>query len=120
MENRAVNLQDKIQILIDQYTKDKKRLADAEDYNNALTEENLQLIQQIEEINKLKSIADAKVIELDASLRTLQAQHHTLTNEHQELQKQHDNLQGTMMTFEDLANDAILKIDSLVNPVSEA
>ncbi|PKN80452.1 MAG: hypothetical protein CVU48_02115 [Candidatus Cloacimonetes bacterium HGW-Cloacimonetes-1] len=120
MENRAVNLQDKIQILIDQYTKDKKKLADAEDYNNALTEENLQLIQQIDEINKLKSISDAKVLELDAQLRTLQSQHHELQKQHQDLQQLHQDLEGTMMSFEDLANDAILKIDSLVNPVSPA
>ena len=113
MENHAVNLQDKIQILINQYTQDKKKLADAEDFNSALTEENLQLIQQVEEVNKLKSAADAKIAGLENNLRQLQQQHH-------ELKQQHEALQGTMMSFEDIASDAILKIDSLVNPTVQS
>ena len=48
MESHVVNLQDKIQKLIDQYTLDKQKLEELENKVAQLTEENSQLFAQIE------------------------------------------------------------------------
>ncbi len=100
MENHVVNLQDKIQKLINQYTLDKKRLEEQEKLNNELTEENLQLMQQIEDQTKLKEISDQKIQELEAQLAAL-------NNKNLEL----DSMLGA---FDALATEAIKAIDEFV------
>ncbi len=104
MENSAFNLQDKIQKLIDQYTLYKKKFDELEKVNTALTEENLQLIKQIEENNKLSSDSDAIVKGLEVKLA--------------EAEKKYQELQGLLNSFENLAGSAIEKIDALVSPQS--
>ncbi len=106
MENHVVNLQDKIQKLIDQYTLDRKRLAEMETLNNELTEENLQLMQQIEDSTKLATEADAKIQELEAKLNDLG-------------QKSLD-LESMLGAFDALATEAIKKIDEFVPTPADA
>lgn len=100
MENHVVNLQDKIQKLIDQYTIDKKKLEDLDKLNNELTEENLQLMQQIEDYTKLAGDSDSKVKELESKLAEMQ------------IQKQ--ELESMLGAFDALATEAIKKIDEFV------
>ena len=52
MENYASNLQEKIQKLIDQYTSIKKKYDEAMEEINLLTEQNVQLIDQVEDHTK--------------------------------------------------------------------
>ncbi len=99
MESHVVNLQDKIQKLIDQYTLDKKKLEDLEAQNKQLTEENFQLFSQIEE-SSLTSSEQAE------KLKVLQNEFNTLESRYNELQKM---LSG----FESIAEGAIKKIDSI-------
>jgi len=100
MENHVVNLQDKIQKLIDQYTLDKKKLAELEKLNNELTEENLQLMQQLEDYSKLTTDTDSKCQALQTEIDTLKARNQEL-----------ENLLGD---FDSFAGDAIKKIDEFI------
>lgn len=105
MENSAFNLQDKIQKLIDQYTKDKKKLEELESMNAALTEENLQLIQQIEENNQLSQNSGNLVKELEEKLAATE--------------KKYQDLKSMLDSFENLAGTAIEQIDALVEPITK-
>ncbi|PKN72078.1 MAG: hypothetical protein CVU50_08835 [Candidatus Cloacimonetes bacterium HGW-Cloacimonetes-3] len=99
MESHVVNLQDKIQKLIDQYTLDKKKLEALEAQNKQLTEENFQLFSQIEE-SSLNSNEQAE------KLKVLQSEFNTMESRYNDLQKM---LSG----FESIAEGAIQKIDSI-------
>jgi chromosome segregation ATPase len=99
METNAVSLQEKIQRLIDQYTEDKKKLDKLELQNNDLREENSQLMAQIESMNKSHSGSGDRIKELEQQVKTLE--------------KQYKELQDTISGFEDVATDAISKIDSI-------
>ncbi len=99
MENPVVNLQDRVQKLIDQYTQDKKRLEEMEALNKQLTEENFQLFSQIEESSQSNE-------ELSVKYNALQQEFNSLESKYNELQK--------MLTgFESIAAGAIEKIDSI-------
>ena len=52
MESNVINLQDKIQKLIDQYTLATKKVEEVEEKNRQLAEENSQLIAQIQTSGK--------------------------------------------------------------------
>jgi len=99
METKAVSLQDKIQRLIDQYSQDKQKLDKLEEENANLKEENSQLMAQIESMNSSHSGSDTQIKELEQQVKTLESKY-------QELQK-------TIAGFEDIASDAISKIDSI-------
>lgn len=106
MDNNAFSLQDKIQKLIDQYTLDKQKLADVEEMNTLLTEENMQLIKQIDEMNATQ----AQNLERNQNLETqLKA-----------MESKYNELQKTLNGFESIATDAISKIDSIFPEFSEA
>lgn len=99
MESHALNLQDKIQKLIDQYTLDKQKLEALAAQNKQLTEENSQLFAQIEANGMVAS-------EQDSKLKTLQEEFNTVEQKYNDLQK--------MLTgFESIAESAISKIDSI-------
>ncbi|PKN75490.1 MAG: hypothetical protein CVU49_04320 [Candidatus Cloacimonetes bacterium HGW-Cloacimonetes-2] len=99
MENYAVNLQDKIQKLIDQYTTIKKKLEELQEENNLLTEQNLQLIQQIEDHTKQGQDAGQKVTDMERSIA--------------ELEKENVELKKALAGFESVATDALSKLDDI-------
>ncbi|MDZ4121044.1 MAG: hypothetical protein U1C33_01390, partial [Candidatus Cloacimonadaceae bacterium] len=100
MENHVVNLQDKIQKLIAQYTLDKKRLEEMEKLNNELTEENLQLMQQIEDFTKMNSEHEIKITDLQTKLGAAEVK----TAE----------LDSMLAAFDTLATEAIKQIEEFV------
>jgi chromosome segregation ATPase len=104
MESHVVNLQDKIQKLIDQYTLDKQKLEDLENKVGQLTEENSQLFAQIEANGNQNEAQETRY-------RTLQEEYNRLESRYSELQKM-------LAGFESLAEGAIKKIDSII-PVVE-
>ncbi|MBP7310224.1 MAG: hypothetical protein KA984_02930 [Candidatus Cloacimonetes bacterium] len=99
MESHVVNLQDKIQKLIDQYTDDKKRLEQQDAKISQLTDENQQLMEQIQSSSKSSA-------EQDNKLKALQTEYSSLENRYNELQKM-------IAGFETIAEGAIKKIDSI-------
>jgi chromosome segregation ATPase len=99
MESPIVNLQDKIQKLIDQYTADKKIIAELKQQCDQLTEENVQLMTQIDEYAKQNG-------ESSDAYKALQ-------QEHASLKHKYDELQSVLTGVESFADDAIRKIDNI-------
>lgn len=99
MESHVVNLQDKIQRLIDQYTLDKRKLEALEAQNVQLTEENTQLFDQIEASGLVASDQETKL--------------QILQEEYNALQSKYNDLQKMLSGFESIAESAISKIDSI-------
>lgn len=105
MESHAINLQDKIQKLIDQYTEGKAKLAAAEEQLETLGMENLELIAQIDTINQHQTALQEKNRQLEEQLRAMEAKY--------------NELQSTVTGFESIATDAISKIDSIFPDLDE-
>jgi len=80
MESPIVNLQQRLQKLIDQYTKDKKELDELKQKYAQLSEENVQLLSQIEDYSKLAT-------DTDNTLQALQAEHESLKAKYEEIEK---------------------------------
>ncbi|MCB5259473.1 MAG: hypothetical protein PHY41_01420 [Candidatus Cloacimonetes bacterium] len=99
MESPIVNLQERLQKLIDQYTADKKAMEELKKQHAQLREENVQLMAQIEDYTKLLS-------ETDKSFKELQA-------EHKELKEKQNEMQSMLFGIENFADDAIKKIDDI-------
>ena len=99
MESNVINLQDKIQKLIDQYTLATKKVEELEEKNQQLTEENSQLIAQIQTSGKTTG-------EQEKKYKALQEEYNTLDNRYKELQK-------ILAGLESVAESAIKKIDGL-------
>ncbi|HNQ39817.1 MAG: hypothetical protein M0R67_00110 [Candidatus Cloacimonas sp.] len=99
MESNVTNLQDKIQKLIDQYTLATKKVEELEEKNQQLTEENSQLIAQIQTSGKTTG-------EQEKKYKALQEEYNTLDNRYKELQK-------ILAGLESVAESAIKKIDGL-------
>lgn len=106
MENYASNLQEKIQKLIDQYTNIKKKYDEAVEEINLLTEQNVQLIDQVEDQTKQGQSSAEKLAGLEAELENLK-------QENRELKQ---NLQS----FESIANEALSKLDVIFPDIEEA
>ncbi len=100
MESNVINLQEKIQKLIDQYTADRKRLEQLEVENNNLREENRQLMEQIENTNKFHSGSESKIKELENQVKLLEAQY--------------KELQDSLTGLEEIASTTINQIDQLI------
>ena len=99
MESNVINLQDKIQKLIDQYTLATKKVEEVEEKNRQLAEENSQLIAQIQTSGKATG-------EQEKKYKTLQEEYNTLENRYKELQK-------ILAGLGSVAEGAIKKIDGL-------
>jgi len=67
MDNKTISLQEKIQKLIDQYTKDKKQLVKLEEQNAELTEQNKQLMAQIESFSVSQNGSAMRIQELETN-----------------------------------------------------
>lgn len=105
MENKAINLQDKIQKLIDQYTSTKKRVEELEAKVKGLTEENMQLISQIDSSNNSTANLSETNKQLEAKVKELEAKV--------------VEMQSSVQGFSSIANDAIAQIDSLFPDLDE-
>ncbi|HOD59409.1 MAG TPA: hypothetical protein PKH17_01505 [Candidatus Syntrophosphaera sp.] len=100
MESNVINLQEKIQKLIDQYTADRKKLEQLEIENNNLREENRQLMEQIENINKFHTGSESRIKELETQVKHLETQY--------------KELQDSLAGLEDIASNTINQIDQLI------
>jgi len=100
MENQVVNLHDKLQKLIEQYSQDKKKLEELSLAYDQLKEENSQLMHQIETITSQNTHSADSVNELNAKIATLETKC--------------QSMQSTLDEFEKLASAAITKIDELI------
>jgi len=105
MENYAVNLQDKIQKLIDQYTSAKKKIEELEMENSLLADQNIQLISQIEDSQKNNQAGAEQVSNLEARVK--------------ELETEQAELRQALSGFENIASDAISKIDVIFPELDE-
>ncbi|MBM4403705.1 MAG: hypothetical protein FJ042_04890 [Candidatus Cloacimonetes bacterium] len=105
MENQVVNLHDKVQKLIEQYSQDKKKLEKLTEQYQELKNENTQLMQQIETITSQNISSVDTVKELEDKIIVLENKCQTL--------------QATVKEFEELATVAITKIDDLIPTVLE-
>lgn len=105
MENYAVNLQDKIQKLIDQYTSAKKKIEELEMENSLLADQNIQLISQIEDSQKNNQAGAEQVSHLEARVK--------------ELETEQAELRQALSGFENIASDAISKIDVIFPELDE-
>jgi predicted nucleic acid-binding Zn-ribbon protein len=99
MESPILNLQERLQKLIDQYTADKKAMDELKIQYARLREENVQLMSQIEDYSKLLS-------DTEGNLKNLQI-------EHDKLQGAHNDMQNMLFGIESFADDAIKKIDGI-------
>jgi len=99
MDSNAISLQERVQKLINEYTEMKAKLAKSQEHVATLTEENKQLIKQMDDINRNQG--------------GLQKENQDLMEELTILEKKYQDLQQTMVGFESIATDAISKIDSI-------
>lgn len=105
MDSNAMSLQERVQKLINEYTEMKAKLGKTEEQLAMLTEENKQLIKQIDEINRHQG--------------NMQKENDDLLEELTTLEKKYQDLQQTMVGFESIATDAISKIDSIFPDLEE-
>jgi len=105
VENQAVQLHEKVQALIEQYTKDKKRLAELE---AALKEKSSSSSGYEEQIKKLQ-----------ADLKAEQAVSEKLRLEVDQLMKKNQDLEKAVSSFESFAGDLNDKIDSLIPKIEK-
>ena len=105
MENQVVNLHDKVQKLIEQYSQDKKKLEEITRAHAQLKDENAQLMRQIETVTNQNSHSTDSVKDLEVQIASLEAKC--------------QSLQTTLSEFENLASTAITKIDELIPSIPE-
>lgn len=106
MESPIVNLQQRLQKLIDQYTVNKKELDELKQSYTELTDENKQLLSQIEDYSCLLN-------ETDGSLKNLQEEHLSLKTKYDEMEKM-------LFGVESFADDAIKKIDDIFPKIGDS
>jgi len=104
-ENQTIQLHDKFQKLIEQYTKDKKRLAELEAALQDRDKDNSGFIAQI---NKLQS-----------DLQQLRDTNSSLQQEIARMKQQNQELQSTLAGFEDFASDLNGRIDQLLPQIEK-
>ncbi|HQB97719.1 MAG: hypothetical protein PHQ41_07155 [Candidatus Cloacimonetes bacterium] len=106
MESPILNLQERLQKLIDQYTADKKAMEELTRQYAQLKDENLQLMSQIEDYAKL--------------LQETEAGYKNLKSEYEQLQNTHKEMQNMLFGIESFADDAIKKIDDIFPKLEES
>ncbi len=100
-----MNLQQRLQKLLDQYAADKIEIEELKKENTELKNANMQLMTQLEEYGKLR-------LQDDENYKAVIA-------ERDELKKQHQELEQMLMGIESIADDAIGKIDDLFPMLEE-
>lgn len=106
MESPIVNLQERLQKLIDQYSADKKTIEELKKQNAQLREENVQLMSQIGDYTK-------QLEESQGSLKSMQSKY-------KELETTHSEMQNMLYGIESFADDAIKKIDNIFPKLEES
>lgn len=104
MESPLNTLQERLQQLIDQYAADKIEIDGLKKRCAQLSEENIQLLRQVDEYSKLYSDANGK----------LQA----MALEYETLKRRNEEIQTLLSGVESFADDAIKKIDDIIPKLS--
>lgn len=105
MDTQALQLHDKVQKLIEQYSKDKEKLSKLETELKEITNENINLN---EKVNKLQN-----------ELRTAQDSNLKLNQERNQLTQKNQELEKMISAFEGFANDLNTKIDDLIPAIEK-
>ena len=105
MDTQALQLHDKVQKLIEQYTLDKKRLAELE---AALREKSKDTAGHTEQLKKLQT-----------ELQATQQANSKLTTEVSDLKKRNEELEKAVHSFESFAGDLNTKIDDLIPKIEK-
>ena len=105
LENQALQLHDKVQKLIEQYSEDKKKMAELES----------QLAGKIKELKELTDLYNKLEQEVSESKTDKTKQQ----NELNDLKKRNIELERTISTFEGFANDLNSKIDDLIPKIEK-
>lgn len=105
MDNYAVNLQDKIQKLIDQYTIAKKRLEQLELEHANLSDSNNQFLGQLETTQKNLQDANATIAKLEFQVK--------------QLEKDNTELKKALEGFETITTDAMAQLDKIFPELEE-
>jgi len=105
VDNNTLQLHDKVQKLIEQYTIDKKRLNELE---AALNDKSKDSSTYLEQIKKLQS-----------ELQSAQNMNSKLTAEIAELKTKNQILEKNVSSFESFADDLNAKIDNLIPKIEK-
>jgi chromosome segregation ATPase len=97
MDTQALQLHDKVKILIEQYTLDKKKMAELESELNTKKKENASLQEQIKKLQTDLQSANSKQ-----------------TNELSDLKIRNQELEKMLDSFENFADDLNTQIDDLI------
>jgi len=100
MDNQTLKLHDKVQQLIEQYTKDKARLNELE--------------AALKDKTTDKSSYESQIKKLQSELQSSQEQNSQLQKDKAELQKRNLEMQKTLDSFEVFAGEINNRIDSLI------
>jgi hypothetical protein len=105
LDKHPTQLQDKVQLLIEQYSKDKKRLAELE---AALNEKTANSQSHIEQLNTLKNQIQVEIAAKDK-----------LTVENRELKAINLELEKAIKSFESFADEISNQIDGLIPKIDK-
>lgn len=105
MDKQAMQLHDKVQILIEQYTKDKKRLAELEAIIKERSDDSQGLAEEIHNLTN--------------QLQTAQKTNEKLTSEISELITKNQELEKVITTFESFADDLTTQIDDIIPQIEK-
>ena len=100
MDTQALQLHEKVQKLIEQYTKDKQKMAEIEAALNEKTTDNESFLQQINQMQQ--------------EIQILTEQNTELIQENNTMEAKKKELESMLSTFEVFANDLNSRIDNLI------
>ena len=105
MDSQPMQLHDKVQKLIEEYSKDKKRLAELE--------------AQLAEKNKDSESSIIQINQMQKELTTLKETNNQLNLEYTALQKKYREMEQNLSSFESFADDLNSKIDELIPQIEK-
>jgi chromosome segregation ATPase len=105
VDTQALQLHDKVQKLIEQYSKDKEKMSKLEADLKEKTNETVNL--------------NDKVNKLQIELRTAQDSNLKLTQERNQMMQKNQELEKMISAFEGFANDLNTKIDDLIPTIEK-
>lgn len=105
MDTQALQLHDKVQKLIEQYTKDKKRLVELE--------------AELASKDKDSDSLTAQINQLKSELQLLLEQNRQMELKNTELAKRIQEMESMLSTFEGFAADINTRIDDLIPQIEQ-